>query len=257
MARMEDEPTARVLVQARGPEHASFLRFEQEDRQEGHDDDEQRKEERRTDLLGCVDKNLPPLRFRHRVGIVFLPFRQMAVAVFDHHNGGIDKHANSQSAMPPSDMMFEVTPSQYIGMNDTRTAMGKARIAMSAERKWKQEDDDDQADDDGFFQQIALEGGYRIVDEAGTIVSRHDLDAGWKRRRDLTELLLHSIDDVQRIHALAHDDDAADGFPSPFHSATPSRMSGPKLTVPKSRNRTGVPFLLPTATDSRSLRDFR
>ena len=45
--------------------------------------------------------------------------------------------------------------------------------------------------------------------------------------------------------------------PSPFHSATPSRMSGPKATLPRSRSKTGVPFLLPTAIDSRSSRDFR
>jgi hypothetical protein len=32
-------------------------------------------------------------------------------------------------------MMFEVTPSQYMGIKDTNTAMGKARIAISAERK--------------------------------------------------------------------------------------------------------------------------
>src|ERR1700738_5361314 len=32
--------------------------------------------------------------------------------------------------------------------------------------------------------------------------------------------------------------------PSPFHSATPRRISGPNHTVPRSRIRTGVPFLL-------------
>ena len=37
-------------------------------------------------------------------------------------------------AMPPSDMMFEVRPSQYIGRNDRRMAMGSVRIATSAER---------------------------------------------------------------------------------------------------------------------------
>ena len=39
------------------------------------------------------------------------------------------------SAMPPSDMIFELTPSQYIGMKAISTAMGNATIAMSAERK--------------------------------------------------------------------------------------------------------------------------
>ena len=39
------------------PEHAAFLRFEQEDRKERNNDDEQRKEERRADLLGGVDED--------------------------------------------------------------------------------------------------------------------------------------------------------------------------------------------------------
>ena len=38
--------------------------------------------------------------------------------------------------------------------------------------------------------------------------------------------------------------------PSPCHSATPSRMSGPNVTVPKSRTSTGVPFLVATGTVS-------
>src|SRR2546430_11810767 len=43
--------------------------------------------------------------------------------------------------------------------------------------------------------------------------------------------------------------------PCPFLSATPSRMSGPKATVPTSRTRTGTPFLLATGTVSRSLKE--
>src|SRR6266436_9140560 len=69
----------RTDCQGLGPrqraEHASFLSFEQKDRQEGNDDDEQRKEERRADLPGCVDENRPTLWFRYWVSIVFLPFR--------------------------------------------------------------------------------------------------------------------------------------------------------------------------------------
>ena len=76
----------------------------------------------------------------------------------------------------------------------------------------KQEDDDHQADDDRFFEQVALQRFDGCIDQIGAIVSRHDLDAGWKRGRDLAQLLLHSVDDVQRVHALAHDDDPADGF---------------------------------------------
>ena len=45
--------------------------------------------------------------------------------------------------------------------------------------------------------------------------------------------------------------------PVPFHSATPCRISGPNATLPRSRTSTGVPFLFPTGTVSRSLSDLR
>src|SRR5439155_25124306 len=45
--------------------------------------------------------------------------------------------------------------------------------------------------------------------------------------------------------------------PSPFHSATPSHMSGPKETVPRSLMSTGVPFLAITGTFLRSSSDLR
>ncbi len=37
-------------------------------------------------------------------------------------------------AMPPKDMMLEVSPSQSIGRNESRMAMGKVMIATRAER---------------------------------------------------------------------------------------------------------------------------
>ena len=44
----------------------------------------------------------------------------------------------------------------------------------------EKEDDNNEADDNGFFEQIALERFDRRIDQIGTIVSRHDLHAGWK-----------------------------------------------------------------------------
>ena len=38
------------------------------------------------------------------------------------------------SAMPPSDMMLELTPRWYIGMNAATTAIGSTAIGMSADR---------------------------------------------------------------------------------------------------------------------------
>src|SRR5450759_2946333 len=46
------------------------------------------------------------------------------------------KEKKMASASPPSDMMFALTCRKYMGMKDARTAMGRVRIGMSAERKW-------------------------------------------------------------------------------------------------------------------------
>ena len=46
------------LCPGQRPEHTSFLRFEQEDRQKGYDDDEQGEEDGRAYLFGRIDKNL-------------------------------------------------------------------------------------------------------------------------------------------------------------------------------------------------------
>ena len=50
----------------------------------------------------------------------------------------------------------------------------------------KQKDDDDETDNDGLLQQVALQGSYRVVDEAGTIIARDNLYSGWKRLSDVS-----------------------------------------------------------------------
>ena len=41
------------------------------------------------------------------------------------------------SAIPPSDMMFEVMCRKYMGMKEAITAMGSAKMGTRAERKWR------------------------------------------------------------------------------------------------------------------------
>src|SRR5271170_7977119 len=72
----------------------------------------------------------------------------------------------------------------------------------------EEEDDDDNADDDGLFQQIALKRFNRGINQAGAVISLHDDDTCGKRGCDLTELLFDSVNDVQGIQPLAHDDDS-------------------------------------------------
>ena len=135
----------------------------------------------------------------------------MAVAVFDHHDRRIDEHADRQrDAAQRHDVRAHAQPVHRDEGHQHRDGQRENRNQRGTEVK--QENDDHEADDDGLFQQIALQRFDRRVDQTGAVVSRHDLDAGRQRRCDLAQLLLDAVDDVQRIHALAHDDDAADGF---------------------------------------------
>src|SRR4030042_5556323 len=40
-------------------------------------------------------------------------------------------------AIPPKDMIFEVILERYIGINETTTAMGRAKMGTKADRKWR------------------------------------------------------------------------------------------------------------------------
>src|SRR5579863_3420224 len=50
------------------------------------------------------------------------------------------------------------------------------------------------------------------MNEPGAVVSGDDLDAGRKRGFDLRELGFHAVDDGERVHTVAHNDNAADGL---------------------------------------------
>ena len=76
----------------------------------------------------------------------------------------------------------------------------------------KQEHDDHNADDEGLLDQVAFQGLDRGVNQAGAVVPGDNLNACGKRGFDFRELGLDAVDDSERVHAVAHDDDAADGF---------------------------------------------
>ena len=70
----------------------------------------------------------------------------------------------------------------------------------------KQKCDADKADNHCFEYQVALKCLNRLVNEPGAVVSGDDLDTRRKRWGDFPQLCFHSIDHVQRVHAVAHDD---------------------------------------------------
>ena len=53
---------------------------------------------------------------------------------------------------------------------------------------------------------------YRLIDKPGAVVSGHDLYPCRKRGRDLLELRFNTVDYVEGIEAVTHDDNAANGF---------------------------------------------
>ena len=190
------------------PEHTAFLRFQQEHWQERNDDNDEREENRRAYLLRRIEQDTAALHFVNRP--VFLSFREMAVPVLDHDDGGVHEHSDGKGkSAQRHDVGGDV---QVIHRDEGREhGDGQRQDGHESGAEVKQEHDNDQADDDRLLQQVALERVDGGMDEAGAVVSGDDFDAGRKRRLDFRELGFHAVDDSERVHAVAHDDNAAEG----------------------------------------------
>ena len=81
------KPHREGLGEGQRAEQPALLRLEREDRQERHRDDEQREEQRPSDLLRGLDEDLAP---RLRPGVVL----EMLVGVLDHDDRGVDHRAD-------------------------------------------------------------------------------------------------------------------------------------------------------------------
>ena len=98
-------------------------------------------------------------------------------------------------------------------MKAATTAIGRVRIGISAERKWNKKMMMTMLTMIGFFEQVALQRFDGGVNQSGAVVSRDDFHTGWQRRFDFREFLFDAVDDTEGIHAVAHHDNAANGFP--------------------------------------------
>ena len=70
----------------------------------------------------------------------------------------------------------------------------------------------DERDDDAFFNQLFAQRRDGALDQLAAIVSRHDAHTGRQRRFDLLDFLFDTIDDVERVLAVTHHDDPANGL---------------------------------------------
>src|SRR5437899_6276832 len=73
----------------------------------------------------------------------------------------------------------------------------------------KQEHNDYQRKDDGFLKQTVFQGIDRFADQTAPVVAGNDFDSGRQRSLNLGQLLLDTVDDVERIEPIPHDHNAA------------------------------------------------
>ena len=78
-----------------------------------------------------------------------------------------------------------------------------------------EENDADKRNDDTFFDQLLAQGGDGALDQITAIVGRHDANPFGQRTLNLLDFLFDTIDDVERVLAVTHHHDAADGFAAP------------------------------------------
>ena len=136
---------------------------------------------------------------------------ELAVPVFDHDDRGVDEHADREGeAAKGHDVRADVEVVHGDEGSDHGDGQRKNRNQRRTEVK--QENDDDHADDDRFFDQVALQSFDGRLNESGPIISGDNFNPCRQRRFGLRDFSLHSIDDIQRIHAVAHYDDTGDGL---------------------------------------------
>src|SRR6266478_5399575 len=76
----------------------------------------------------------------------------------------------------------------------------------------KQEHNNDQRNDNGFFNQIMFQRVDRFADQSPAVVAGNDLDSRRQRSFDLSQLLLDTVNHVERVQPITHDDNAAYGL---------------------------------------------
>ena len=190
-------------------EQAAFLRFEREDRQERHRDDQQAEEERGSDLDGGLDQHLRPRLVGRRAF-------QVLVRVLDHDDRGVDHRADGDGdAAEAHDVGAQA---QHIHAeigdqhSDRQRDDGDQRTADVQE-----EHDADERDDQALLDQRALEGIDCAVDEIGAVVHRFDGHALGQARRDLGKAVLDVADHGQRILAEPLKRNAGNDLAFPVH----------------------------------------
>src|SRR5262249_34371813 len=174
-------------------EQAALLRFEREDRQERHRDDEQTEEQRWPNLDRRLDDHLSP-------GLVSRSALQVLVRVLDHDDRGIDHRADGNgNAAEAHDVGTQAQRVHAEICDQYAKRQGDDRHERAADVKEKHKADE--GDDGALLDQRSLERIDGAVDEVGAVVDRFDGHALGQARRDLGETVLDVADHGQRVFA--------------------------------------------------------
>ncbi len=199
------EQHRQVLRPRQRPEEPALLVDQREDRQEGDGDDQEREEDRRPDLLQRLETDLVEVP----LAPADLPEMQLVVGVLDLDDGAVDQDADRDR--DPGEGHDVDRDAEQIERNEGQQDRDRDRDDRhDRRREVPEEEQDDERDDDHLQHQLVLQGVQGAQDEIGAVVGRDHLDARRQAHREVGELRLHPADDVQRVLAVPHDDDAAD-----------------------------------------------
>ena len=190
-----------------GLEEATSLSREAEDWQERDGDDAEREEDRRRDLAGRLAEQLRALLFGHVRGGGL----ELLVGGLDHDDLGVHSRAyRDGDAAEGHDRRGDAR--EVHGDEGRHDSEREGEDGEERAPDVQEEEDDHGGDDDHLLDEGVAERRDRPLDQARAVVDRHDLDPGREGRTELLDLLLHAADDVQRVLAIAHHDDAGHGL---------------------------------------------
>ena len=213
-----------VLGEGERLEEPSLLRLEREDGEERDRDHEQREEARPPHLLHGRDDDIPEVPGP----ALRLPALELLVRLLDHHDGRVDHGADrDRDAAERHDVGRE--PQRAHGDEGEQHGDRDGEDRDERAREVPEEEEDDPAHDEELFHQRVAEGVDGPLDERRAVVDGDDLDPRGQRRRDAAELLLHAVDDAQRVLSVTHDDHAAHRLALAVELGEPAAQVGPQV----------------------------
>ncbi len=104
-------------------------------------------------------------------------------------------------------------------------------MATSALRKCSRNSEAHRRDHDAFLDELFFQRGYGAVNQCGAVIDDGGFHVRRQRLHRLGQLLFHVQDDLARIRAVTHDDDAADGFAVAVQIGDAAAFVGAELDV--------------------------